>query len=323
MSDIVLLQSPIQLIYSTLNYPAPEPPCYVTPPWPKPRHIRRSSFSLAYNKSFLLFQAHLQWRGRSPVATLRATKDLQTSRLFYHVMVDGHLRTSHQSWLSCILNTMMTQCVNKVQMHLFCESRPKELITPVTVAPWPLSIHSYASKRWLPKTFMEQFLLHPDARCFSLVDDRIFDTQTDPENFFRTIHRVRAHRLKQMRRIGSVHVIFLLAGHCWWNQDVSQDVSRDVLLEQTTRHFVENFFKQNITRYNVLKLCFFVSETTWRKISCTKWPSALVVPPKHPKSRYTDGPEERFGCQVRLHKCQFVGVGSSFPQVSCFLIFWI
>lgn len=57
------------------------------------------------------------------------------------------------------------------------------------------------------------------------------------------------HRLKQMRRIGSAHGIFFLAGHCLWNQDAPQDVRRDMFPTNNTTWFLKTFQIQNKHHY--------------------------------------------------------------------------
>ena len=180
--------------------------------------------------------------------------------------------------------------------------------------------------------------MDPDAPCFPLVDFPGFSIPKRIQKNFKH-HSPTAegrHRLKQMRRIGSVEVIFLLAGHCWWNQDVSQDVSRDVLLEQTTRHFLE-FFLNKISLDTMFRSC--ASVFVWVKLPGEKshvffkdGKTQVTILPRHDQVTFSAcGPPKAPAIKVyrwawgtiRIYKCQFVGVGSSFPTVSCFLIFWI
>ena len=120
-----------------------------------------------------------------------------------------------------------------------------------------------------------------------------------------------AHRLKQMRRIGSAHGIFLLAGHCLWNQDAPQDVSRDICSQQTTRHDLWKPFKSKNTHHihtfmlwKLWWVAFFCDVNLWtytlrKTISCcftsheekhTPWPLWVVTfialgPPKAPETK--------------------------------------
>lgn len=120
-----------------------------------------------------------------------------------------------------------------------------------------------------------------------------------------------AHRLKQMRRIGSAHGIFFLAGHCLWNQDAPQDVRRDMFPTNNTTCFWKPFkSKINITTYNALKVVMwnytlrknlmYSSKIAKLELVHLPWkpphsrPSSLWVHPKHQKPRYTDGPQRRF-----------------------------